>query len=322
MDKVQKILGYSLLLYPIFYQAVMADNFDYNTPLLSPFYKENNPSFIVYNNPDYPKEHQVKHKDFRYIKTDPRGLGNIIDFYSILEGVKINVAIGKLHKEIVTGEIYQKYKKAGHTIITEKEKVELIVIAKENYSKQFERVFSTNWGIEKNTMTMYNVEEVECFELNKRLVIPKKQEIVVNYPIFKENKIYKPFEKNSLIKWCSGYSKSYVEGMVKLKNVGIGNRKVAIITKAMKEVLFFQQHYGIDAFCANSESIMLSEKVIEFLVKNYDKVYIALDRDRTGIEMMDKYYEKYKLPIILFPAKNITDYYEETKNLDFLTNFI
>jgi len=201
------------------------------------------------------------------------------------------------------------------------QKVKYEVSSKKTYSKKFLSYFS-QYGITEKTLKMYNVLEILLVKTGSgKWFYPST--LCIGYKIGKYYKLYMPMESRDR-KFRTDFLPNYVEGFIQLRH----NRPVVLITKAMKEVLFFREHFNIDSIAGKSENTMIPEHLMKKLFANYKYVLMWLDRDIGGIDATEAYMNKYGSKLIYINydkainQKDPTDRYSHLKNLKLETQAI
>ncbi len=174
--------------------------------------------------------------------------------------------------------------------------------------------FWFKYGITAYILKMYFVTEIDIIQYvyadNTVVIYP--DELTIAYRIYKKYKIYTPFGDKAK-KFLNNYPINYIEGYLQLKY----ERDFLIITKAMKEVLFFRQHFDWDSIAGKSENTMIKRHMMIKLLQRYKRIYILLDNDVAGIRAQKEYLKEYPFLISLFlntKEKDITDVYAASPN--------
>lgn len=201
-----------------------------------------------------------------------------------------------------------------------KEKYSIKVSSQKQPSLKFIDYWQEKYDISLDTLKYYNVTEAAALhyisktDSHKFCIYPKT--LCISYQIGGCYKLYFPFETKRK-KFQNDLPDNWVEGFLQLKYVN----DFVIITKAMKEVIFFRQHFDWDTIAGKSENTMIPKHIMDRLFKSYKKVYIWLDRDEAGIKAQAKYIEKYpNLIPVQYPSyveqKDPTDRYEVLKRMN------
>jgi hypothetical protein len=138
------------------------------------------------------------------------------------------------------------------------------------------------------------------------------KELCIAYRIGSKHKLYFPYACKGN-KFQNDYPPNWIEGLLQLKY----HKNFIIITKSMKEVLFFREHFDWDTVAGKSETTLIPDHILRELFYKYSKVYIWLDNDSAGRNAQEKYLNKYPtlIPVIYnVEQKDPTDRYEYLKS--------
>jgi len=195
-----------------------------------------------------------------------------------------------------------------------KEKIEDIKIHSMDKVTQEYTNFWKQLGISKNTLKSYFVTQVDIIQFvyksKTKVIYPK--ELTIAYRIYRKYKLYSPYEDKAL-KFRNNYPISYIEGYLQLKYTN----DFLVITKSMKEVIFFREHFDFDAVSGKSENTMIKRHMMLKLVQRFKHIYILLDNDVAGIRAQKNYLKEYPFLISLFldaREKDVTDFYVASPN--------
>lgn len=288
----------------------------YSSPLRT---TDDNPSFSLFrgrNDRIWFKDHATNYKGdvFKFVRILlSEGETKPVTWQRVLKQIDCDFKIGLytengslpfVHKKIVSKPV-------------EKERYSIKVTSKQNPGIQFNK-FWDRYDITKETLQLYNTTHVEVIHYSSLTkshtfqIYPK--ELCIAYRIAGKYELYFPFADKKL-KFRNDLPENWIKGLIQLNYTN----NFCIITKAMKEVMFFRQHFNWDAVAGKSETTMIPKHLMQQLLSDYAKVYIWLDKDETGIKAQQKYLEKYPSLIPLSYSENIqqkdpTDRYEFLKN--------
>jgi len=233
---------------------------------------------------------------------------NLIPFQDVLHQINIDFDIGlagtpKTFKP--RAKIIKSYSKKPKT------KIEIV---SKRYNSSFLDYFTGKYDITSDILKMYNVYNVAMAKFNLFLVYQKT--LCIAYKIGKYYKLCMPFNPKGE-RFRTDFPPNYVEGFLQLKY----KLPFVIITKAMKEVMFFRKHFDWDSVAGKSENTMIPDFIMKKLFIRYKCVFIWLDRDQGGIEATKAYLDKYPgLISINYPTsikeKDVTDRYFYMKTLN------
>lgn len=147
----------------------------------------------------------------------------------------------------------------------------------------------------------------------QKSIVPR--ELSIAYEILGKYKTYHPFAERKY-KFRNNYDDNFVEGMMQLEF----KKDFCIITKAMKECMWYWEHFEWETVAGKSENTMVNPYSMEVLRTNYKTVFIWLDGDKAGIVAQLKYMEMYPwlVPIVMDPSiqqKDVTDLYTAAKQV-------
>ena len=174
--------------------------------------------------------------------------------------------------------------------------------------------FWNMYGIKLPTLIDYNVTELDVvvYKFKKRSTIIYTKELTIGYRIYDKFKIYTP-NKEAGIKFLNNYPANFIEGYLQLKYENL----FVIVTKALKEIMFFRQHFNWDSVAGKSETTMIRSYFLLKLKKKYEYVFIWLDNDLAGIKAQKEYIKKYPFLIPIYydvEYKDPTDQYKYSED--------
>ena len=160
-----------------------------------------------------------------------------------------------------------------------------------------------SFGITKNILKKFNVFSCKSVFLNSNLHSQSSQHMPIYGYYFgkKENieqwRIYYP--KKTSFRFVGNVSSKTVQGYRQLPK----NGKLLIITKSMKDLMSLYA-YGISACAPNSETIFMTDKMLEDLKTRFERIVVLFDTDIPGISAMRKLKKKYpELEYFFIPRK-------------------
>ena len=174
--------------------------------------------------------------------------------------------------------------------------------------------FWNDFGILKAVRELYHATQIDIIQYiyNNSVVVVYPAVLTVAYRIYQEYKIYTPHGDKSK-KFLNNFLNSYVEGYLQLKRV----KNFVIITKAMKEIMFFRSHFDWDSVAGKSENTMIKEFILRKLQLDYKYVFIWLDNDAAGQRAQQAYLKEYPFLIPIHydvEYKDPTDQYKYSEN--------
>jgi 5S rRNA maturation endonuclease (ribonuclease M5) len=121
-----------------------------------------------------------------------------------------------------------------------------------------------------------------------------------------KHKLYRPFSKED--KWRSNFNERTVWGIDMLDY----SIDILIITKSVKDCKLLKQYVN-NVIAVSSESIVLSNDIMYYLIKYFNNIYILFDYDKAGIETANRYVELFGIKSIFTDdklQKDASDYYK------------
>ena len=126
-------------------------------------------------------------------------------------------------------------------------------------------------------------------------------------------KIYQPFNKNGF-KWSNRHDKSVISLWTKVPKEG----KAVCICSSLKDALCLWVNTGIPALAIQGEGYGISDTAIHELKRRFEKVYICLDNDKTGLKDAVILTKKTGFINVVLPqfegGKDISDYFKALNN--------
>ena len=174
--------------------------------------------------------------------------------------------------------------------------------------------FYENYGILPSVLKDYNVTEIDIIQYvyKKSTLVIYPKLLTIAYRIYQKYKIYTPYGNKSN-KFLNNYLISYVEGYLQLKY----KHNFLIITKSLKEIMFFRSHFDWDSVAGKSENTMIRRHMMLKLIQKYKYIYIWLDNDVAGIRAQKAYIKEYPFLIPIYyehVEKDPTDAYGKADN--------
>lgn len=164
------------------------------------------------------------------------------------------------------------------------------IIAHKEYTDAFKKFWMTDLEISESTLRIYYTKDVRVIHYIEdftKVVLPRT--LAISYEILGTYKIYQPYEDRKF-KFRNNFPESYVEGALQLTF----SSRFCIITKSMKECIFFYEHFKWESVAGKSENTPISEYFMEeMLHKRYERVFIWLDSDEAGVRAQKRYIEQY-----------------------------
>ena len=285
-------------------------DFYIGTPMTSPLKeKDDNPSFSIFKPYGIKNNGRLLFKDFSMNLS-----GDVFFFVALLKKTSRQNALHIIDCDFKLKLNGSKYNQQIENFvrIPDKQDLHISIFCSEFTNSGLE--YWNNHGISLITLNKYNVRQISGFKVNQIYYDAQDRDYFA-WSISDRFKILRlGVPKNK--KWRNNFLPFHVEGYTQIeKDVDKLPKKGEkfIITKALKEVMFIDEHYKIASCAATSESRLLPEKLMKVILERFDKVYLLSDNDDTGHKLDVKYQEKYStIKIIKSPCyKNITDWFLE-----------
>lgn len=295
------------------YSHYLGEELELQTAYSSPLRKDEHPSFSLYRTTD---NDRLFFKDsatssggdvFEFVQLFLKKEQNRkISFNQVLQNIDMELKLGlyTIPKNGTVNRVKQR-------VIPKSTVTSEIRITSKNPESSNYWNFWALLDIKKEVLDLYNVTEIQLVHFiskhKKSFYYPKT--LGIAYRIADKFKLYYPYASKA-DKFRNNFPKDWVEGYIQLKY----NNPFCIITKAMKEVMFFRQHFDWDSVAGKSENTMIPKHIMFKLLQKYDKIFIWLDSDEAGIEAQNKYIELYSELIPIYydvPEKDPTDRYAE-----------
>lgn len=188
-----------------------------------------------------------------------------------------------------------------------------IRIVSQTDSKEYVEYWERKYDIGKPCRDYFNITDLGSvhYEYAHKTTIVVPKTLCIGYTIGEHYKVYQPFEKKEF-KFRNDFPTNYIEGHMQLN---WSRNDFLIITKSLKEVALFKQHWNIQAVSGKSETTFIDPYFMNMYLNHFSKVFLWLDPDEAGVKSTLKYMEMYpKLIPVNVPhwvqEKDPTDYYE------------
>ncbi len=112
--------------------------------------------------------------------------------------------------------------------------------------------------------------------------------------IYRERKATKAEKKKD--KWRMNFSNNIMSGRSKMEKGG----KIALITKAKKDEIFLTKIIPTTCSCQNESKHAVSMKYLQFLLDNFEEVWLNFDADETGMKEA-QHYVQFGVKLIFCP---------------------
>lgn len=295
------------------YSFYLGHAFQIGIPFSSPFRKDPNPSFGVFQSKYY---NGLLHKD----QGDARYVGNCFSFVSQLyNNISYKEALQLVQRDMYLGKLrrYLSYSERKPTEKTTKLS-KLIQFEPNSNFTNFERKYWDDIGLTKEWLKFFNIHKTNRLFINgvETWTSTTSNPIFI-YKIFDKMKCYRPFEKNKSWKWLSNTSRYDIQGWEQLPENN--DEETLIITKSLKDVAVLRT-LGYLAIAPPAESVLIPPAAMKLLRDQYNikKFILLYDRDHGGMvgarKMFIKYRGEYNISFKFLDKsipKDISDFYRK-----------
>jgi len=261
--------------YDIFRMYMPNKAWKLNQATLSPFRKENNPSFVIGNRKGY-----ISFIDF----ADTNLRGDCFTFVKLLFGLaKLDDVLRMIDKDFGLGlaseptgaykQIVAEYKQP---LVTKRNSLIQVVTRKFTNA---ELEYWNSYYQSRDDLRENNVYAIKKVFLNKQLFYMKETEMVFGYLYDGHWKIYRPFgDKKS--KWVpNNVPITTMDG-----RDDIVNCKVAFINKSKKDYMVMKKVFPCCCAVQNEGIGCFSPENVEYLKANSDRQILSFDSDVIGVQ--------------------------------------
>lgn len=263
------------------YSYYIGHDFEIGKAFISPFRKENNPSFTVM----VTKKGSLYHIDF----ADTTKKGNFVTLVMHLFAIPYDKALLKIDKDFNLGIVHRKssnYKK--RVIIPEYEDrygafIQVII-------RKFNREELDYWSsyyITEDELKLNDVYAVKKLYVNRQLLSIPPTELVFGYLFEDRWKIYRPFAEKQF-KWINNVPNSRMSGLFRIED----NCKNIVITKAKKDEIVLAKFLPHVCSAQAENTMSISPVNIKFLKERSEKIFLNFDSDEVGVQAC-KYYNQF-----------------------------
>jgi len=253
-------------------------------PIISPIRTDDDvPSFSLFipTKIPNPRPEELWWRDFR------DGSGDVFKFVREFAKVHYGAILDTRYKVVefldslldlglIKGENKKKYKKREIDYDRIKESKEILFSSREFTLPDL--VYWAKVGVDVELLRRYDVRSIKYF-LDDEYNIKKKvgyYTLAYAFVIYDKVKVYMP-KKPSGQKWRSTCPSEYIQGWQQLEG-----KDVLIITKSMKDILVFKAFMDVDVIAPQGEGMGFTEAQIEFIKKNYGRIFVVFDYDEAG----------------------------------------
>jgi DNA primase len=270
-----------------------------NHVTLSPFRRENNPSFIIGNRKGY-----VSFIDF----ADTNLRGDCFQFVKLISALSSLDDVLKLIDRdfdlgIVSGTSSDTYKKitASYKQPEASKRTALIQVVTRKFT-QDELGYWNQYHQSADDLKANHVYSLKKVYLNKQLFYLKDTELRFGYFYDGHWKIYRPYaDKKS--KWMpNNVPITAMDGLEDIKNCD-----VAFINKSKKDYMVMKKIFPCSCAVQNEGIACFSPENVEYLKANSDKQILSFDSDVTGVQNSQQITKLFDFEYANVPRKYLSE---------------
>ena len=298
--KVEDVLS-KISEYDIFMFYMPHKNWKLNTPTLSPFRREHNPSFLIGT-----KNGRVQYIDF----TDTSVKGGCFDFVQELFGIShLQEALQLIDKDFglgLSGKInINKYKRIvadyKQPEIEEEKKYSIIQVITRKFTSR-ELAYWNQYHQDEMDLKANNVYAVKKVYLNKSLFPLKESELIFGYLYDDRWKIYGPYRDKSF-KWVpNNVPITAMDGKADILNC-----HTAFINKSKKDYMVMKKLFPTSCAVQNEGMGCFSEENVRYIKDNSKFQLLSFDSDDVGVKNSQQITNSFGFGYINVPRKYLIE---------------
>ena len=282
--------------YDIFYRYYPG-KFKLNVATLSPFRKEDNPSFIIGN-----KNNRITFIDF----VDNNKRGGCFDFVMMLYNINLHECLKMIDRDFNLGILSGEYKNDNKIIIKgekheefEKKSSFIQCITRKFLKEELE--YWNNYHIDIEDLKKNNVYSVKKVYLNRQLFYLDDNQLRFGYFYDGHWKIYSPFQTPKK-KWMpNNVPITTMDG-----KENINGCDVAFINKSKKDYMVINKFFPNACAVQNEGLGCFSKENIEYLKTNSKKQILSFDADIAGVKNSQQITKMFGFDYCNVPKKYIS----------------
>lgn len=289
-DILQKLSDYDIYAY---YMGKFQIGRLYNSPLRS---NDKIPSFAIFPS---------RNKDLLFKDHGSGQTGNAITFCKLINNINT--------KEELERELLKILRKTNPTNLA-KRTIQYdahsynIGIVRQPFS-EIDIKYWAQYGIKEETLKFYNVFSIKYYLLNNTVRSIYKDDCpMYAYKVNEHFKIYRPLAPKQT-KWRTNLTELDVQGLEQLRSNPLSG-DILVITKSLKDVMVLRE-MGYNAISPSSETTFITTELLNDLKKQFKRIVLLYDRDKTGVRKSREFGRRYGLYAFLmnkkFGAKDISD---------------
>jgi len=276
-------------------------NLQLNTRISSPFRKDDNPSFSVFESE---KHHILLFKDFA-----TGDIGNAIIFvqklfpgfsyFDALSQIAVDFGISDkfICSSVLKSNNVMPIKKPYIKKSTKYQHADLRI--KFRTWQLHDLIYWKEYGISLLTLRKFNVLPIKYYYLydKKYVAMSHAYAFIEKKDKRMSFKIYQPFA-NKENKWRTNHSYSAHQGYLQLPK----KDNLLVITKSLKDVMSLYEVAKISSIGIQCETYTMKKSVLNEYKKRFnDYVIVLFDNDKAGVEAANSYKKLFNVPIIVIP---------------------
>ena len=261
--------------------------FDLNVPYLSPFRKEDNPSFIIsyYNN-------RLVYRDFG-ISNKPEYIIDFVIRLKASQGIHYSFydALNAIYEEIVINKKIPILKK-------QYDRTRGAITTKIKYKKDWEDYQLEYWkkgNISVKTLDFFNVHW--CCEVwfgDKMWAKGSHYNLMYFY-----NHSITPFDESWTVYRPNAdpkkkFRKHNIDGRIMGIDLIPDTGELLVITKSYKDIMILYE-IGVPAIAPHNENIEIPKETIDNLKSRFNLIYVNYDNDNTGVKSSIRFTKEHNL---------------------------
>lgn len=263
------------------YRYYVGHDFQFGKAFISPFRKENNPSFSINVN----KTGNITHIDF----ADAERKGGCIDFVQQLYNVDCRKALEMIDRDFNLGIYYQKGNITSLRPIqpTKPKEQTLIQVVHRRFTKM-DLDYWNLYGVSEAELKFHDVFSVKKVYLNRRLHPIPDDEPVFGYLFDDKWKIYRPLAKERINKFMGNVLNDRMSGIERI----IDRYDKIVVTKSKKDEIVLSKFLPVVCSVQSESVVSINTANINLLIGRGREVYLNFDSDEVGVQSC-KYYNQF-----------------------------
>lgn len=235
-----------------------------------------------------------------------------LNYYDALSRIAIDFGLDSFYT-ISSNISNKKYSSEDITLLPTIDKIkfneETVINIKSRQWNTYDIKWWQQFGITLDTLKLFNIIPISYYFIND--LVFRASKYAYAFREEKDNKvtykIYQPLAKDK--KWFTNHNYTIHQGYEQLPNRG----GILFITKSLKDVASLRDVLNIPAIAIQSETVMISAKVMQEYTTRFVDIYTHFDFDNAGIRLANKYMEEYNIIPIFTLDKKCKDFSDFVK---------